>query len=257
MIRVTMLGPARFWYGNHLIDLSPLERQIHIVLWLAGGTLSMQELAAEIWSVPSPGSASTLRGYLSRSRKKAVDAGATAADLSETLASRGGKTRIRLPGTWNIDVDQFRRDAQTARDAYDQNQFPSARKLAEATLSLWYDEPLPDAGDGARAKRSREDLLDIHWAMTLTRIKSAICAGGHREVIAELRRLFKERPHEGEVPMILATALYRSDRVPEAAKVCEQAIRSREGKGIEAKRLQVLQQQILNGTAPDSGALGW
>ncbi len=257
MIKATMLGPARFWYGEHLLDLSPLERQIHIVLWLAGGTLSMHELATEVWDMPSPGSASTLRGYLSRSRKKAIAAGATAADLTKTIPARDGKTRIHLSGSWEVDIDRFRDDAQAARDAFDKEEFQSARALAHTALRLWCDDPLFDAGDGSRARRYRDELRDIHWSATLTRFKSTICDGGHHEVIAGLRRLFKERPNEGEVPVILATALYRSDRVPEAAKVCEQAIRTLEGKGIDARRLQALQQQILNGTAPHAGPLGW
>jgi hypothetical protein len=53
MIRVNMLGPAEFWYRGDLLGLRPLEKEIHIVLWLAGGTLSMQELAEEIWRVSS------------------------------------------------------------------------------------------------------------------------------------------------------------------------------------------------------------
>jgi hypothetical protein len=101
-------------------------------------------------------------------------------------------------------------------------------------LELWYDNPLPDAGDGPLAKRNREDLQDVHWSVTLTRIKTAVSLGGHREVTAELRRLLKDRPSEGVIPMLLATALYRCDRIPEAAKVCERAIAAREGQGIEA-----------------------
>jgi DNA-binding SARP family transcriptional activator len=252
-----MLGPSEFRYGDQLIDLPPLERLIHIVLWLAGGTLTMQELAAEIWSVPSSGSASTIRGCLSRSRRKAVNAGACADEMSRTILVRGGRTRIRLPGTWDTDVDQFRRTAEAANKAYANGQFLDSRTLAASALSLWCDDPLPGAGEGPRAKRYREDLQDLHWALTLTRIKSAICASGHREVIAELQRLVKARPNEGEIPMLLATALYRSDRVAEAAKVCEQAIRLREAIGIEARRLQTLQQAILNDAAAIKGPLDW
>jgi DNA-binding SARP family transcriptional activator len=257
LIKVVMLGPTEFRYGDRLIDLPPLEKLIHIVLWLAGGTLTMKELAAEIWSVPSSGSASTIRGCLSRSRKKAVTAGAHTDEMSRTILVRGGRTRIRLPGTWDTDVDHFRRTAEAAREAYANDQFLDSRKLAASALSLWCDDPLPGAGEGPLAKRYREDLQDIYWALTLIRIKSAICTTGHREVIAELHRLVRDRPNEGEIPMLLATALYRSHRVAEAAKVCEQAIRAREAIGIEARRLQALQHAILNDAAAICGPLGW
>lgn len=45
-----------------------------------------------------------------------------------------------------------------------------------------------------------------------------ICLGRHREVIAELERLTVRRPDEGEVWILLAIALYRSDRISEAGQ---------------------------------------
>ena len=257
MIRANMLGPAEFWYQGRLLGLRPLEKQLHIVLWLAGGTLSTQELAEEIWRVPSLGSANTIRSCLSKSRRQVVAAGGTAADLSRTIGLSGARTLIRLPGSWDADVDRFRRGAEQAREAYAGEHFDKARALSSGVLDMWYDNPLPDAGDGPLAKRFREDLQDVHWSVTLTRIKTAVSLGGHREVTAELRRLLKDRPGEGTIPMLLATALYRSDRIPEAAKVCERAISAREGRGVEARRLQKLQHAILNEAAATDGPLGW
>jgi hypothetical protein len=57
--------------------------------------------------------------------------------------------------------------------------------------------------------------------------------------------------------MLLAIALYRSDRIPEAVEVCRQAIAARKGKGIEAHRLQTLQHAILSDTALARGPIGW
>jgi len=123
-------------------------------------------------------------------------------------------------------------------------------------LQLWYDDPLPDAGHRPFAVRYIEELKGIHWSVSLTRIKTDICLGRHREVIAELEELTRQRPNEGEVWMLRAIALYRSDRIPEAVEVCQLAIAAREGKGIEARRLQDLQHAILTETAPVRGPLG-
>ena len=241
MIRVNMLGPAEFWYEDRLIALRPLEKQLHIVLWLAGGTLSQRALAEEIWRVPSPGSANTIRSCLSKSRRQMMATGGTAADLSRTIRLNSAQTHIQLPGSWDTDIDRFRRGVEQAREAYARQHFDMSRALSDAVLSLWHDNPLPDAGDGSLAKRIREDLHDFHWSVTLTRIKTAVSLGGHHEVTAELRRLLKDRPSEGTIPMLLATVLYRSDRIPEAAKVCERTISAQEGRGIEARRVQELQ----------------
>ncbi|HZR54607.1 MAG TPA: bacterial transcriptional activator domain-containing protein [Streptosporangiaceae bacterium] len=257
MIRVNMLGPAEFWYQDQLLALRPLEKQMHIVLWLAGGTLSQPALAEEIWRVPSPGSANTIRSCLSKSRKQVVAIGGTTADLSRTIRLSGARTHVQLRGSWDTDVDRFRSDVEQAREAYAGHHLEKSRALSAAALDLWHDNPLPDAGDGPLAKRIREDLYDSHWSVTLTRIKTTVSLGGHREVTAELRRLLKDRPSEGTIPMLLATVLYRGDRILEAAKVCERAISAREGQGIEARRLQELQRAILNEAAALDGPLGW
>jgi hypothetical protein len=57
--------------------------------------------------------------------------------------------------------------------------------------------------------------------------------------------------------MLLAIALYRSDRVPEAGKVCKQAVTAQELSGIDARRLRGLQRDILNQTLPRRGPIGW
>jgi DNA-binding SARP family transcriptional activator len=207
--------------------------------------------------VTTPGSASTLRGCLSRSRAKVVAAGGTAEQLSRTIRLSGGRTLISVPDGWDVDADRLRQAAAAASVAYESGQLDEAHAWTAAALKLWYDDPLPDAGGRPFAIGYIQELKGIHWSVTLTRIKTDICLGWHREVIAGLERLTLQRPHEGEVWMLLATALYRSDRIPEAAEVCRRAIAAREGKGIDAHRLQGLQHAILTETAPRRGPIGW
>lgn len=252
-----MLGPAQFWYGDRILVFRPLEKLIHIALLVAGGTLSFQQLAEDVWIVPTAGSASTLRGCLSKSRAKLVAAGGTAEQLSRTIRLSGGRTLVSLPDGWDVDTDRLRQAAAAASVAYESGQFSEARARAAAALQLWYDDPLPDAGHRPFAVRYIEELKGIHWSVSLTRIKTDIWLGRHREVIAELEELTRQRPNEGEVWMLRAIALYRSDRIPEAVEVCQLAIAAREGKGIEARRLQDLQHAILTETAPVRGPLGW
>jgi DNA-binding SARP family transcriptional activator len=257
MVKLEMLGPAQFWYSDRRLDFRPLEKLVHIALLVAGGTLSLQQLAEDVWTVPTPGSASTLRGCLSRSRAKLVAAGGTAEQLSRTIRLSDGRTLVSVPDGWDVDADRLREAAAAAGLAYESGQFGEARARAAAALKVWYDDPLPDAGHRPFAVPYIAELKCIHWSVTLTRIKTDICLGRHREVIAELERLTVQRPNEGEVWMLLAIALYRSDRIPEAAEVCRQAIVAREATGIEAHRLQDLQHAILNETALPRGPIGW
>lgn len=257
MIGMDMLGPAEFRYGDCVLNFRPLEKLVHVALRVAGGTRGMTELAEDVWVVPTPGSPSTLRGCLSRARAKLVAVGGAAEELTRTVRLSGGRTMVISPGVWDVDADRFREGAAAAHAAYHAAQFDEAKALAHAALKLWYDDPLPDAGGRPFAVQYIEELKAVHWAATLTQLKAHICTGWHREVIADLRRLAAARPGEGEVMMLLATTLYRSDMAAEAAEVCQRAIAEREGQGIEAHRLQALQHAILAEQAPHRGPLGW
>jgi len=257
MIKMDMLGPTQFWYGDRMLDLPPLERVIHMALRVCGGTMSMTKLAEAVWGSPTGGSPSTLRGCLSRARAKVVAAGGTPEQLTRTQRLSGGQTLVSLADGWDVDADRFRCHAIAASAAYQSGQFGEARAQVDAALELWYEDPLPDAGGRPFAVRYIKELEGIHWSASLTGIKADICLGGHREVVAGLQHLTKSRPGEGEVWMLLATALYRSDRVPEAAEVCKRAITIRRGKGIEARRLQELQHAMLAEAPTPVGPLGW
>jgi DNA-binding SARP family transcriptional activator len=252
-----MLGPAQFWYGDRVLNLRPLERVVHIALCVAGGTLSLQQLAEDVWVVPTPGSASTLRGCLSKARSKLTAIGGSPDQLSRTIRVSGGRSLVSRPDGWDIDAERFRRVAAAASTAYESGRFAQAGIEVATAQGMWYSDPLPDAGKRPFAVCYIEDLKGIHWSATLTGIKAGICLGRHREMIAGLRELTRRRPDEGEVWILLATALYRSDLVPEAVEVCQRAIAAREGKGIEARHLQQLQHAILNETAPTRGPLDW
>ena len=212
LIKVIMIGPGRFWYGDRELDFSPLMRTMHEAVYIAGGTVSTTGLADDLWTAPGPGSLATIRGLLSKSRRKVETAGGTAEQLSRTIRRTGGPSLITIPGSWQVDTEQFRHGTAVARQAYDQGRFTEASSLVTAALKLWYRDPLPDAGNLPFARQCRQDLLNTHWSATLTRIKTTICLGGQREVIPELRELLSDRPDDGEIPMLLAVALYRSEQ---------------------------------------------
>lgn len=252
-----MLGPSVFRHLDRVIDLRPLERVIHMALYVGGGTLSMTQLAQDVWTVPTPGSAATLRGSLSKSRAKVIAAGGTAEELSRTIRLNGRESVVSLPGGWDVDIDRFRQHAAWASAAYRADRFDEAHAFALAALRLWYHDPLPDAGRRPFAVRFADQLRDIHWATILTKFKAEVTLGRHREVVAELRQLAEFHPEELSIAMLLATALYRSQLLPQATAICGEAITRRDNEGIEARRLREFQHGMLNETAPLSGPLGW
>ena len=87
----------------------------------------------------------------------------------------------------------------------------------------------------------------------LGRIEADIWSGHYREVIGELDVLLAERPDDGAVPRLLATSLYLSERLAEAALVCQQAIVGLQGHGLDAGLMAELQRHVLNRTLPRRG----
>ncbi len=80
-------------------------------------------------------------------------------------------------------------------------------------------------------------------------------SGHYREVIGELQILITERPDDGAIPRLLATSLYLSERLAEAALVCQQAIVGLQAHGLSAAPMEELQHHVLNQTLPRRGPL--
>jgi hypothetical protein len=89
----------------------------------------------------------------------------------------------------------------------------------------------------------------------LGRIEADIWSGHFRAVIGELEVLMAERPDDGSVPRLLATSLYLSERLAEAALICHQAIVGLQAHGLCAGPMEELQRHVLNRTLPRRGLL--
>jgi DNA-binding SARP family transcriptional activator len=258
MVKMNALGPAQFWYRDVVLKFRPLEKLMLIALWLNGGTRSATELTEDIWIAPTRGSSSTLRGCLSKARARVVAAGGSADELIRTIRLSGGRTFVTLPPEgWAVDIEQFRDSAVSAHLAYEAGQYGEARALAAGALKLWYPDPLPNAENHRFAVRYVAELHAVHFGLLLTRIRADISLGWHREAAAELRQLTNDRRNDGEIGILLATALYRSDQIAEAAAVCRKLITEREKVGIDDYRLNQLQHAILTCQAPARGPLDW
>jgi hypothetical protein len=150
-----MLGPSQFWYEDRILDFRPLERVIHIVLCIGGGTMSTTELVKDL---PAKGSAVTLRGCISKTRAKVVAAGGTPEQLTRTIRVSGGQTVVTLTNNRDVDTDRFRQFASAASAAYQAGQFGEARAQVNAAMKLWYHDPLPDAAGRPFAMQYIKDL---------------------------------------------------------------------------------------------------
>lgn len=253
MIRVDLLGPSRFRYDGQLIPLTPAERLAHLALVVAGGTLTITELADDIWTTAAPANLATLRARLSRSRRKAAALGADPADLSRTERRPDGASLI-IGGTgWDMDADRFTASVAEAGQAYGASQYALAHDLTAEAIKLCPRDPVPDAGNRPFAIRYRRRLRALRLSAQITWLKAALCLGNHREIIADMEDLSDEHPGDAELVVLHATTLYRSGRTVDAATVLKRAITRLGDLGIEAPQLGHLQERILSGAASRNG----
>jgi DNA-binding SARP family transcriptional activator len=115
--------------------------------------------------------------------------------------------------------------------------------------------PLADAAHLPFACAQIAHLENLHAAAVLGRIEADIWSGHYREVTGELQTLMARWPDDGAIPRLLATSLYLSERLAEAALVCQQAIVALQAHGLDPGPMAELQHHVLNRTLPTRGAL--
>jgi DNA-binding SARP family transcriptional activator len=120
---------------------------------------------------------------------------------------------------------------------------------------MWRGRPLADVAHLPFARAHVAHLKNLRTSALLGRIEADIWSGHYREVIGELQALAAGRPDDTTIPRLLASSLYLSERLVEAALVCQQAIVGLLAHGLDAGPMEELQHQVLNLTLPRRGLL--
>ena len=261
MIDVEILGPLVLRVEGQAAQLGPMLRALVAALVCADGhTLTSAALERRLWENPPPGATDTLRSHVAHVRK-AIRRAAESADrlLGQRLlvtekSPTGVSYRLRLSPD-RVDAAGFTRHIRVGQVALRLDQFEQAAGHFRDALALWRRRPLADVAHLPFARAHIANLTNLRMTALLGRIEADIWSGHHREVIGELEVLFAERPDDGAVPRLLATTLYLSERVAEAALVCQQAIVGLQEHGLDAGPMAELQRHVLNRTLPRRGQL--
>jgi len=128
--------------------------------------------------------------------------------------------------------------------------FGQAAGYFRDALALWQGRPLADVAHLPFARAHIAHLENLHTTAVLGRVEADIWSGHYREVTGELEILLAEHPDDGAIPRLLATSLYLSERLAEAALVCQQAIMRLQAHGLDAGHMEKLQHHVLNRTLP-------
>ena len=261
MIEVEIIGPLVLRVEGREARLGPMLRALVATLVCADGyTLASAALERRLWEVPAPSAADTLRTHISHVRE-AISRAAGSADhlLGQRLLITektpvGVSYRLRLSAE-HVDMAGFERLIRAGQVALRLDLFGQAAGHFRDALALWRGGPLADVAHLPFARAHIAHLKNLRMTALLGRIEADIWSGHFREVVGELDVLLAERPDDGTVPRLLATSLYLSERLAEAALVCRQAIVGLQAHGLNAGPMEELQHHVLNRTLPRRGLL--
>jgi tetratricopeptide (TPR) repeat protein len=183
----------------------------------------------------------TLRSHILHLRRALA---ASSVGGAETIVTASGGYRLAILPE-ELDAVRFRhgvRDGEAALAAH--NPSVAAAHLHGA-IAMWRgSNALQNVADRPFVARFAEDLAVVRRSAHDMRIEAELALGRHVELTAELRELARDSCDETAWSR-LALALYRGQRLDEAARACRDGLEGIYARGLVAPRLRDLQSAIL------------
>ncbi|GAA0998290.1 hypothetical protein GCM10009555_097320 [Acrocarpospora macrocephala] len=235
MVRFRLFGAVEAQVGDKRIDLgSERERRLLVALLSKGRRIERQKLLDWIWDEAPDSAFGDLDKFMSKLRRRLDGIG-----LGEALVNRDRLCQLDVPAN-AVDVHRFRALVAEARHADDQR---AAALLSEA-LELSDGEPLAGLS-GRQVDSYRHALNEERYAAELAFVQVELRLGHHQERIADLARLFAERPDD-TVAGLRMLALHRAGRQAEALRVYDEHRLRLKAMGLDVpQRLAELHGRIL------------
>lgn len=241
-----LLGPLRVLHGEGEVPLPAAKLRILLASMLlrANQTVSMDELAANLWDENPPrGAHTTLRSYVMRLRRVLCPSSDERLEPIRTLP--GGY--LMTVDDSQLDLLRFRSTLTMAqRMAADGDHRRESALLREA-LGLWRGPALSNVPSDALHRDFVPGLSERRYGALEQRIDLDLKRGAHREVVVELRDALRTCPWREHFWAQLMLALYRQGRQAEALDAFRQVSERLRGElGIAVgSELRLLHQQIL------------
>jgi DNA-binding SARP family transcriptional activator len=260
LITINLLSSFRLTYGSQPVPLQYRQVLLIEALWCAGGPVTADRLMRWLWSHPGRGARDTLRSHVSRTRRAAAAAGADPKQLIITGKLAEGRTMYQLADGLDIDAERFGQLAAAGSRAVRDSDYERGAEILARALSLWGNDPdedwrpLAEAAHRPFARQRRLRLREMRKDAMLAISTAFVEQGRHREAVAGLEQVTHEYPDEGAALRLLAIALYKCERMGDAAGVCRRAIVSLRAAGHDDTPFQDLQRAILDRALPLRGA---
>jgi DNA-binding SARP family transcriptional activator len=208
-LHVALLGPVEVLVDGTDVPLSPLERNLLVVLGLSPGTtVSTDRLMDQLWGDRLPAAPrSRVQGLVSSLRRKVGDVLVT-----------------RYPG-YLLDAVHLGRDLDTCEElvaAAGSASTPAERaELLSSALALWRGEPLDGiSAPGLGSQRAR--LAEQRLSLVEARFEAELELGHHARLAGELAEAVAAYPLRERLAGLHMTALYRSNRQADALLVYQE-----------------------------------
>jgi YVTN family beta-propeller protein len=216
VIEFRVLGPVEALEGSAPLDLGgPQQRTVLALLLLRPNEIvARASLIDELWGDAPPATArETVKVYVGRLRRALAQN-----DGSARLTTRGGGYVLDVDPE-QIDLVRFQRLSERGGEALRAGDAEAAATVLRDAAELWRGPPLADLRDSDFVQTERARLEEVRLVAVEQRIAADLELGRASAVVAELRQLVRERPHDERFHRQLMLGLYRSGRQADALAV--------------------------------------
>lgn len=250
-VEVRILGPLEVEINGQQVRFGPQQCVLLAVLLLeAGRVVPNGRLVELLWGQAAPERvAATLRSHvlhLRRALEPDRPAGAKPTMLVTEGVGEGAGYALRIRPE-QLDAVRFEQLVDEGRAALADGDPRTAVERLRAGLALWRGPALADVADRPFALREVARLEGLRRAARQVRIEADLVLGRHAEVVGELAGLVADQPGDEQVRRVFALALYRSHRIEDAARVCQEGLELLRDRGLDSPVLQELQRDLLRG----------
>ncbi|UVS78557.1 BTAD domain-containing putative transcriptional regulator [Actinokineospora sp. UTMC 2448] len=211
--RFHLFGAIEAHAGGRRVDLGgERERALLAALLLAKGQpVARHDLPDWIWDKAPRSAFDDLNRLMTEIRKRLRTIG-----LGTALVNKDGLCRLDVPAE-AVDLHRFRALVAQARAADDHQ----AAELLGTALDIASGEPFGSLA-GQRVQNQRHAVNEERRAAELRFLSVELRLGRHRDRIADLVRLFGERPDDSAVAELAIRALHLAGRQAEALRTYDE-----------------------------------
>ncbi|HEX5200500.1 MAG TPA: BTAD domain-containing putative transcriptional regulator, partial [Actinoplanes sp.] len=250
-LTVGVLGPLRVLRAGEPVRLGPQQAALLSVLVIeAGHAVPATRLVDLLWAEPSPaGGMATLRSHVANLRRLLAPGKGRGREVLATVGTGSTAYQLRIAPD-RIDAGRFQRLVEEGTRLARAGETAASAEALRDALALWRGPAFADVADRPFAAPRIARLAELRRAARRAYAEAMLGLGRYGEATGDLTGAVADDPFDEAQRRLLALALYRQQRVSEAAEVCREGIALLHERGLDAPYLEELQRTILRRQVP-------